>query len=200
MIGGAFMPEKKSRHIALLLYPDNPDHVAALDEIRMNYPSYIGILHLGSDGGKDHWHIYLDFPNPVYSKSIASELVLDERFCRPLFGQFSNCLLYLIHLNASDKEQYSIADCFGSSALLQKLEKCVLRFQRKEIDMCDAVEGCIDWIQSQTGVISAAAFARWACASPFFKGVSHILTRYTLEEHNALVKAREERERGCYND
>lgn len=177
---------KKSRHIALLLYPDNEKHLDILARIKEEHPEYIGIMHHGDDDIKEHFHIYLCFPNPVFASSVSQTLDLEENLCRPLFGQFRDSLVYLVHRNAPEKEQYNVSDCFGSPALLHKLERYVMRYERSEVDTAEAVEGCIDWICKQQSYISYTAFVRWVLSTAFFKGASSPLVRMCLEEHNAL--------------
>lgn len=175
---------KKSRNIALLLYPDNEKHLDIMARIKEEYPEYIGIMHHGDEDKKDHFHVYLCFPNPVYSSAVADYLDLEDNLCRPLFGQFKDSLIYLTHRNAPEKEQYPISDCFGSPALMHKLEKYLMRYERSDVDTAEAVEGCLDWICCQQCVINYISFVRWVLTTPFFKGASSPLVRMCIEEHN----------------
>lgn len=189
--------EKKSRYFAILLYPDNELHCSILGRISNSEFNYIGIWHEGLDGGKRHAHVFLAFDNPRRASVLAAELGFpDDQFCRALFGQFSNSLLYLVHANSPDKEQYTPSDLFGSPSMLKRFDKVYIRFLRSDVDMSDAVQGCLDWMSTQSGYISYIAFARWACSSPYFKGAAHPLCRLALEEHNARERSRREGARG----
>lgn len=192
--------DKKSRYFALLLYPDNDIHVSVLSKIVSEYPDHIGIWHNETEDNKRHCHLYLSFPNPRKAANVAEEIGLpDAQFCRALFGSFRDCLLYLTHINQPEKERYSTSDLFGSPALLERYRRAEIAFLRKALDMSEAVLGCIDWIEQQAGIISASAFARWACSNAYFKGVSHPLVRMALDEHNQREYAKKRRIEGENN-
>lgn len=193
--------KEKSRNMKLLLYPDNPHHVKVFMNIQDSNYAYIGIKHAAIEGGKEHWHIYLCFDNPRYTASVAAELQLvndlgepDTQFVRAISGRFENALVYLTHCNCPDKEQYSFDDLFGVADLIERTKKACLKYQRKDMDMSDAIIGCLDYIRRTEGVISMTDFGYWVCRSAFFRAASSGIVRAAIEEHNRKIYAASQRE------
>ena len=198
----------KSRHFKILLYPDNEKHQWILENIiNANDIDYIGILHKGDEESKEHYHLFLSFPNPRKCECVAAEFGFfdsdgnpDIQFCRPVTGRLDNGLVYLTHLNSPEKEQYLSSDLFGTKFMLQKYHKAELRYLRSEFDMSDCVLALLDWIDSQHSVIRVSSLLRWACGSPYFKAVSHPMVRMALDEHNSLYARRERSDGGVSDD
>lgn len=185
--------EDRSRNLKLLLYPDNSSHVAALDKIQHDsqYACHIGIRHVSIEGSKEHWHIYLCFDNPRFVRAVAADLGLvsdlgepDTQFVRTISGRLDNALVYLTHCNCPEKEQYSFEDLFGAVDLIERTKKACLKYQRKEMDMSDAIVGCLDYIRRYDGVLSMTNFGYWVCSSPYFRAASSGIVRAAIEEHN----------------
>lgn len=195
----------RSRNYALLLYADNASHMRALEYIKTLYPAHVGIAHklLDDDGqvilegeGKLHYHVYLLFENPVWLTSICKKLELvtdlgepDTQFIRPITGRLENALVYLIHLRNPEKEQYQLSDLFGSPVCIQQVCVAVEKDLRKQCDITDAIQGCLDWIVHQDDVIQVNVFARWVIHSPYFRAASSWLVREAIREHNEKIYA-----------
>ena len=186
---------KQSRNFKFLLYPDNPHHMCVLDTIKIMFPNYIGILHDANPERKEHYHVAVALDVPKMLKTIAKEVgfisdlgVPDCQFVRICDGRFSRFLIYLTHLDQSDKEQYSPELLFGSSYMLTEYGKAATKFMRNEFDMSDCVMACLDWIKTNSdNVISMTSFARWICSTPYFKASSSPLVRACIEEHNQRI-------------
>lgn len=119
--------KERSRLWFVLLYPDNPDHVQALELIKGNH-LFVGILHdsdrwSGSDEvvdpnhkagelKKPHWHLVVKFNDAVWNTSLSKQWSLDTRWmknCR----SFKDGVFYLVHRGFPDKFQYDPDLLFG---------------------------------------------------------------------------------------
>lgn len=116
----------RSRVFFLLLYPDNPQHVAALEQVRRVF-EYVAIKHDkdAADGGgykKLHYHVFLRFKNAKWSTAIADELNLEPRFIEEIRSEKA-ALQYLLHANEESKHHYDISELEGSKHLISKLSE-----------------------------------------------------------------------------
>lgn len=194
----------RTRYFRCLLYPDNPQHAAAISLIKSGYAEqYLGIVHKAAeDGEKEHHHIVLVFDNPRITSSVCTVLGLvdasgapDDQFCRaivkkqdrPVDQQLSSCCVYLTHRNAPEKEQYSLDDLYGTEELRRKTAKWVLKTESKEFDMPDSVLAVLDWISSQDNIIKAYSFGRWLANSPYWKANNNRIVWSALKEHNLRI-------------
>lgn len=107
----------RSRCYHLILYPDDKEHVKAVDLITNHY-NYAIILHDKDfiDGStelykKAHWHVILYFNNPKYLKPLAEELGITSNYIAP--DELKKGLEYLIHKNHKNKYQYDIEEVSG---------------------------------------------------------------------------------------
>lgn len=184
-----------SRNFKLLLYPDNEQHVQAVDKLKELFPDYLGILHKGIEGGKDHWHFAVSVGDvPMRGGTLARKLGLvteqlepDCQFIRLVGGRMSGFLIYLTHLNQPDKEQYSPSDLFGSSGMFAEYCKAASKYLRKEVDSQDCVLAVLDWLKWQEGIVRLSYFARWICGTPYFKCANSPLVRGLIQEHNDRI-------------
>lgn len=197
----------RSRYFRVLLYPDNPAHVAALEIIKDRYKDdYVGIKHIGQDGDKDHYHLILWFKNPRSTASVCRVLgfvdptdLPDDKFVRAIVKsakrktdrQLKACCVYLTHKSAPEKEQYDISDLFGNSDYIEFTRKEIVKYDLHEIDMPDSVLGCLDFIRDQDDFIPASVFGRWLCNSPYFKAHNNRIVWAALKEHNVKIYHRE---------
>lgn len=184
----------RSRNIKMLLYPDNPAHENAISSIMNSDLQYVGIMHVGTEETKPHYHIYLCFDNARSCASVAADLGLmsdsgepDVQFVRPITGRLDNALVYLTHLNTPEKEQYSVSDLIGTGSLIDRYQKAATKYLSKQLDMSDCVLAILDWIQQHEGVITMSAFGRWVCCSPYFRGASSGIVRGAIQEHNQRI-------------
>lgn len=204
----------KTRNFKLLLYPDNDQHCDVMKKIESDsrFSDYIMIEHslVGLDQkritegqGKIHRHYALCFSSAVYAAPLCRELGLvsdlgepDYQFIRPITGRFSEFLLYMLHIAYDDKEHYSPVELQGSLELRDKALKAVLRYQRSQCELPDAVLACLDWIQAQSDrIITVTDFARWVCYTPYFRAQTSPLVRGAIAEHNQKLYASVRREK-----
>lgn len=116
--------QQKARRWGIILWTDNPTHIAALDYIKRNYQNYIYILHnrdVKEDKTlkKEHYHVLLYFPNQKSLSSLKKQLQLNDTDFYEI-KSFSGQLRYLIHYDDDDKFQYDPKDVKGSSFLMRK--------------------------------------------------------------------------------
>lgn len=193
----------RSRYFRVLLYPDNELHQKAFETIQQKWANeFIGIIHKEQDGEKEHIHIVLCFKNPRVTSSVCNVLgfvdptgLADDQFVRAIVKgqsrkvdqQLKSCCIYLLHKNAPEKEQYEISDLFGNKDMIAFTRKECIKYDLKEIDMPDSVQGILDWISSQDDMISAVSFGRWLCNTPYFKANNNKIVWAALKEHNLRI-------------
>lgn len=184
-----------SRSFKLLLYPDNEQHVEAANKLQVLFPEYLGIMHIGQEEGKDHWHFAIKTgENPMRAGTVCRKLGLvkddltpDTQFIRLIGGRIGGFLIYMTHLNQPDKEQYNASDLFGSTALKIEYGKAATKYQRKQVDTQDCVIAVLDWLKWQDGIVRLSYFARWICDTPYFKCANSPLVRGLIQEHNDRI-------------
>lgn len=113
----------------MVLYPDDPTHVACMEKLEQGGYSYCSILHTEDVYDHDdapapdkvgqlkkaHWHVVLVLKNPRFRDPLAEELGIKANYlevCRNRDG----ALLYLIHDGYPNKYQYDPEQCQGSLA------------------------------------------------------------------------------------
>lgn len=204
--------DDRSCYFRLLLYPDNPVHADLLESIVHNNPSlfspstvweYIGIQHFIIDDcgeiivdgeGKRHYHIYLRFKFPMWTKSLCRRFgfftpdgLPDDSFVRVIQGKFENALVYLTHLNSPDKEQYGTESLFGSPDMIRLYEKAALSYTTKKADKRDIFADCQKWIASQPGIISAHQMLTYLIKHQAFAIRNEPWLRSLWSEHNSRL-------------
>ena len=206
--GGARMSEKfknieaRSRYFRCLLYPDNELHSLAIEKLKEYADDYVGITHTEQDGEKEHQHYVLIFKNPRKTATVCRELgfvdgldMPDDQFVRAIVkqqkrkvdSQLKDCLIYLTHRNAPEKEQYEVSQLIGSPEWIKYTAKQIQKYESQEFDMCDSVSGILDWIAAQDGIIKAYTFGKFVTNSPYFKANSNKIVWAALKEHNLRV-------------
>lgn len=136
----------------LLLYPDNEQHVNALDTIIKTY-DHCGILHdrdVWADDSDDHkqgeskklhHHVIIRTKNATWNTALASDLGIDVKFIEQVKNT-DNALQYLIHYNDTDKTQYSIDEVYGSmrTKLTESINKCEKSEGEKVVELIAYIE------------------------------------------------------------
>ena len=193
--------EMRSRYFRLLLYPDNPLHLSVIEKIKSYDVSeeYLGIIHRGIDGDKEHEHYVLFFDNPRCTASLCRSLgfvdctdMPNDQFVRAITkkqnrkvdSQLKDCCVYLTHRNAPEKEQYPVSDLFGSEERIKFTAHQIIKYESQTFDMADSVSFVLDWISRQDGYIKVFSFGKWLCSSPYFKANGNKIVWAALREHN----------------
>lgn len=128
----------RSRNFMLLLYPDCPEHMQALEVVQQNY-SFLMVTHdkdVTPDGElkKKHIHVFLKFKNPKWNTAVASEVNLDPRFIQQVRNE-ENAMLYLMHYNEEKKHHYSPDEIFGTTDLLTRLNNLLRNKDEQDSDI-----------------------------------------------------------------
>lgn len=176
----------RSRVHMLLLYPDNEQHVKALEIITQSYDNAY-ILHdkdVNEDGEikKAHWHVIIRTSNPTWSSAICKELSIEEKFIEQV-KKFDNALQYLIHYNDTDKAQYSQEEVKGN--LKSRLKESINKQEKSE---GEKVVELIEYIENYDGYISMTDFAKYCATNGYwseFRRSGAIFTKI-IDEHNRM--------------
>ena len=178
----------KSRVYCLLLYPDCEAHMKALAIIERSY-EYALILHdrdklENGEMKKPHYHVVMRFTQARYASAICKELGIEENYIEKA-KSFPNALLYLIHFNDSDKEQYDIALVKGT--LQNRLKQEVSKIDKTE---GEKVLELIDFIDSIAEPITYNELIRYCASNGYFSELrrSSVLWVKALEEHNSKFR------------
>lgn len=127
----------KDRIFHLILYPENPEHMFVIMQLRQYHYKSVGILHNADryledekdnetgeykhrkgDLKKEHYHFRIQFNNPRYINGVAEELGVEPNLIRfpEDWQNLKNYTEYILHWKESGKHQYSIDDLLGSLA------------------------------------------------------------------------------------
>ena len=122
--------KKRIRTIGIILYPDNPLHLIALNKITHSMENYIYILHdkdYSSETGeikKNHYHVILHFENARTIETLSKNLGIEENLFYYI-NSFNGQLRYLIHYDDDDKTRYDIDEVKGTLYMLSKFKKSI---------------------------------------------------------------------------
>lgn len=195
----------------LLLYPENEQHVAAMEKIAKSY-DYAAIQHdrdkwteedeeknpghKAGEAKKAHWHIVLRTQNATWNTALCKELGIEERLCE----QAKNCdraLQYLIHYNDTDKTKYDIEEVFGTMA--GKLKESINREEKTE---SEKILGILEHIDTYDKPISVRHLAGWCAENGYwseFRRAGSIILKIA-EEHNEMYRERPQLQCGELED
>lgn len=179
----------RSRTFGLLLYPDDPTHVKALEEVKSYEYAYINHDKDIDEEGKlkkAHWHVVLTSKNAIWAIALSKSLGIKPNYIQKI-RNFDSSLEYLLHLNeGEEKALYNIEEVKGP------LKKRLIMIMNKG----DKLEGekvieLLDHIQSQGSKIRITNFAR-DCAKMGYWDVfrrSAMIYMKVIEEHNFDLEA-----------
>lgn len=186
----------RSKTLMLMLYPDNPEHVRAVAEIRDSDIAYAIVLHdrdiwsaddeienpdhKAGEQKKAHWHIVLRFSNQCWNTAVCSRFGIEDRFCKKA-DSCDEALEYLIHKNHPDKFQYHVDDVSGD--LSSRLAMLVGKDGKTEGEQ---VLEILEYLDAFERSVSVTELVRWACQSGhygYLRQGGSLLMR-VLDEHN----------------
>lgn len=179
----------RDRKFMLLLYPDNKEHVNALELIKQSY-DYAYILHdkdtkENGDINKPHWHVVITTGNnAIWNTSLADTLGIDVVFTGEKIKKLDRALEYLIHFNDSDKFQYNIDEVKGNLKNRMKLS----------MNQTDKTEGekvieLYDYIDSSKKIIKSKEFGRWCAMNGYwdvYRRAGAIFNQAIIERNNEI--------------
>lgn len=100
------------RHFTIVLYPDDPQFDAYLDNLGSSF-NFLCVLHdkdLDDDGNykKQHLHVYFESPNsnPVRLSTVCNKIGVDHGV--EIVKRKRRFLRYLLHMDEPNKTQYSV--------------------------------------------------------------------------------------------
>lgn len=189
------MEKYRSRCHMVLLYPDNNDHINALENIKKSY-DYAFIIHnrdvwtiedekqnsqhvLG-ENKKEHIHVIIRAHNAIWNTALCKELGIDIRFVEQV-KNIDRALQYLIHYNEPDKVQYSYNEVFGTlrTRLIESINKQEKTESEKVLEL-------IEFIDNQEFQISIRTFSTYCAVNgywPEYRRSAGIFIKI-LDEHN----------------
>lgn len=176
------------RKFALLLYPEDKTHVEALERIKRSF-DYAVILHdkdldENEEIKKAHWHVVVTVgTNKRWNTALAKELGIEMNYIEKI-RNLDRALEYLIHLNDSDKYQYSIDAVEGT--LKTRLTASMNSSDKTENEVIAEI---IEFIEIQQYKISYTYFAKYCASNGFwdvYRRAGAIINKI-IEEHNADV-------------
>ena len=182
------MENTRSRLWNILLYPDDPTHVSALEVIKKSF-NYVGILHdkdmkEKSDGlKKAHYHIIIKLSQARWVTGLSSELGIDTRWFEKT-GSWDRSARYLLHHGRDNKYQYSPDELFGP------LVPSVVKLLNDDDENVKVIK-IIDLIDSINGEISFNFLVRLACKNGLYPELRRMgaLGIRIVNEHNVLYNA-----------
>lgn len=203
-IGGFAVAEwkhERSRLWNCLLYPDNTEHMEALERIHASEDiNWVSIMHdsdTDENGNlkKPHYHLILKFQNPRENYAIASKLGIQVNYLEKT-QSWKNSAKYLLHADCEDKFLYSADKLEGP------LASKVVKLLESSRDEGDAAVAIIDLMESFAGYLPTAVFLRLLCKKHLYSYYRR--SAYTflklLEEHNSRYSDVHEEQSGKRDD
>lgn len=185
------MEKIKKRNWTMLLYPEDPTHVTAMETLEKGGYKYVAILHDSDVWGegesdkyaagepkKEHWHVVLKFPQARYNTAVAKELGIKENYMEAC-ANFDNACLYLVHANAEDKHQYDPSSLFGT------LVSSVMKLLQDEDEGVRVLE-IVKTIDAMPGRASYRDTLVWACKNGLYGEFRRLGSgvKWLIDEHN----------------
>lgn len=188
----------RHRNHALLLYPDDPTHVKAVEIIQQSFDfalilhdkdvydkgdEELNPQHVAGTIKKPHWHVVLKFKDGVWRNALAKQLGIEANYIREV-KKFDNALLYLIHYHDTDKAQYEAKEVKGNLAI--KLRELVNKMEKGE---GEKVYELITWLENDDTTVSVTDFAKYCALNGYwaeFRRSGAIFCKI-IEEHNKSV-------------
>lgn len=180
------MPVKKvrSRLWNVLLYLDDPTHVAALELIRASY-QYVLVVHDRDTNDDDevkkvHIHCILKFPQARWNTALSEELGIPINYFEKT-GSWEGSAKYLLHDGCDDKYQYDPSDLEGP------LVPAVMKLLQND-DENIRVMKILELMDSQ-GALTLTQFTRLCCEAGLYadwRRMGYQGVRM-LDEHNRFL-------------
>lgn len=162
------------RKFKLLLYPDNPSHVSALDKL-INY-SYCYILHdkdvIEDDDNFDdltddhlkkaHYHVWVQLQFQKTISAFSKVLGIEQRFIRQCEND-TKFILYMTHRENPNKYQYSVDEIQGTA-----LSKVQAIYKKANMSEDDIVLDIINLIDSYNCYVTPRQFIIDVCSSGYY--------------------------------
>ena len=203
------MDKWRDRKFRLLLYPDDPTHVSAIELLPGLGIDYLYIQHtedtwladdeeLGvhtvGDPKKPHWHVVIKFTQPRWTTGVAKLLGIKENYIK-VCDSFDGALKYLLHYGWPDKHQYELSQCEGT--LIPYLGRLLTEQTEDE-----RVKSLVALLDEYDGILSYKCFLLLACDNGYYAEFRRLGAgaRYILDEHNSSYEFSVQKRPGEFPD
>lgn len=179
----------KSRVHWLVLYPDDPSHVDAMQKLDDDLYRYSAILHdhdLNEDGSikKAHYNILVKFNAPRSADSFAKELGIGSNYIKYV-GNTKSAERYHLHLDNPEKSTYSLQEVFGTDV------DSVIKACSQPMSESAEVMAIINLLDSYNCRVSVKQFLIAICENELyatFRRMGGLATSLLFEHNNKFSK------------
>lgn len=176
---------ERSRTWNCLLYPENQEHMEALDRIRSSEDfDWVSVLHDcdSNENGelkKAHYHLILKFKNPIENYALAKKLGIKVNYLERT-KSWKDSAKYLLHTGCPDKFQYTTDKLDGP------LTDKVLRLLQPQ-EEGSAVLQISEMIEKTNGYLSTSGLVRMVCEAGLWSHYRRAQNTFSniLREHNS---------------
>lgn len=183
----------RKRNFAMVLYPEDERHMAALKLLQDGGYKYAAILHdkdtytvhdeveeaLVGTPKKPHYHVLLKFPNDRWRNAMATELGIAPNYIKACVSS-DGALRYLVHNGFPEKYQYPLTDVIGP--LAAELEKLIDGKTEDEriLEIVESITSKEHFVRYTDILIESCKAGRYGELRRLGNGV-----KWLIEEHNA---------------
>lgn len=191
----------KGCNYMLLLYPDNVNHMKALEKIQQSF-DYALILHdkdkftevdekknsehKAGSLKKAHFHVVVRFPNKRWNTAVAKTFGLELRFVEKVHS-LDKALMYLVHFGNETKHQYSHDEVLGP---LKK--RMIEKINAESKEESEFILEILEFVKNYDGYLAYDEYLSFLVCNGYwnyFRRSAFPLTRL-LDEHNNKYKFR----------
>lgn len=180
------MSRIRSCNFSLVLYPDDFEHVIAMDTLQHNGYQFSAILHdkdVDSDGNilKPHYHVIVCFPRQKDLNALCNELSVKSNYVEVVRNR-KYAERYHVHADDSDKFQYDSSSIFGPLADAVRAHLDVGATEE------DKVKSLLALLDTMPRPCTYRMFLVACCDANLysvFRRLGNVL-RYLIDEHNGL--------------
>lgn len=181
------MSRIRSCNYTMILYPDDFDHVVAMDVLKSSGYQYSAILHdhdVDKEGNpkKPHFHVIVCFPRQKDLNALCNELCIKANYVEPVRNrQYAE--RYHIHADDPDQYQYDPSSIFGP--LADRVRAHVASGETEE----EKVKSLLVLLDSMPVPCTYRQFLVACCDANLysvFRRLGNVL-RHLMDEHNGLV-------------
>lgn len=139
----------KRRNFTFSLKVQETKNIDAIIATVSKFPKYAYIIHdkdVHTETGElkdDHYHFYVEFPNPRSFSSLANDLNISTNYIEKVYDKTA-ILEYLTHENQPDKHHYDRSEIITN-----------MDFDNEIIKRIDVTTEYKDWLSLMTGKLSA---------------------------------------------
>lgn len=175
---------ERSRTWNCLLYPENAEHMEALDKIRSAEDfDWVSVLHNcdtdeNGELKKEHYHLILKFKNPTENYALAKKLGIQVNYLERT-KSWKDSAKYLLHTGCLDKFQYA------NECLDGPLTDKVLRLLHPQEEGGAALQ-IAEMIDSFDGYLTTSGLVKMVCEAGLWSYYRRAQNTFgsILREHN----------------